>query len=398
MPEAPGLSRGRPGAAAPRVVAAPNAFKGALPAARAAEAIVLGAGDAGAGEVLAVPVADGGDGTAEVLRAALGGSARPAAAEDPWGRVRHSAFVLLPDGSAVVDAAAASGLGRQRPDPVRALAASTLGTGHLVRAAVQAGARTVRVALGGSATSDGGAGLLTALGAEVRDAAGHPLAPGGGALAGAASVDLSGLRWLEGVRLEALVDVRSPLLGPEGAAAVFSPQKGAGPEEVQLLERGLSRWADLLEGASGRSVRGLAGAGAAGGAGFALATALGAPLRPGAAFVVELLGLRRHLGPGDLVLTGEGALDGQTARGKAPAAVAAAAAAAGATCCALTGSLGPGWEALCGKGGLAAAFPLSPGPRTRARALAATFDDLRRTAAMVIRLFTAGRNGTAEPA
>ena len=396
MPEALRPGRGRLGPAPPRVVAAPNAFKGAIPATRAAEAMVLGARDAGAAQALAVPVADGGDGTAEVLRAALGGRAQRARAEDPWGRVRSTGFVLLPDGSAVVDAAAASGLGSRRPDPVSALAASTLGTGRLVRAAVQAGAGTVRVALGGSATSDGGAGLLAALGADVRDAAGRPLAPGGGALADAASVDLSGLRWLEGVRVEALVDVRSPLLGPEGAAAVFSPQKGAGPEEVRRLERGLARWADLLERACARSGRSLAGAGAAGGAGFALAAALGAPLRPGAAFVVELLGLGGRLVPGDLVLTGEGALDGQTARGKAPAAVAAAAAAAGATCCALAGSLGTGWETLCGPGGLTAAFPLSPEPRTRARALAATFDDLRRTAAMVTRLFSAGRNRTPE--
>jgi glycerate kinase len=381
-----------PGTAIPplRVLAAPNAFKGALPAGRAAEAMAQGALDGGAQEVLPLPMADGGDGTADVLCQVLGGQRVSCMVEDAWGRRRRAWFARLTDGSAVLDLAAAVGLGRARPTAARALTASTFGLGQLVRAAVAQGAGTVRLALGGSATSDGGAGMLIALGARVWDTGGQPLERGGGALTAVSGVDLSGLGWLKGVRLEALVDVRNPLLGDRGAAAVFAPQKGAGPAEVRQLEAGLRRWADLLEAASGRGARDLAGAGAAGGTGFALAAACGATLLPGAEFVLDAVGLRRHLRPDDLVLTGEGVLDGQTAEGKAPAAVAAAAAAAGAPCCALAGCLGPGWQRLLGDG-LTAAFPLAPAPRPRAQALANTAEDLRRTAAMVTRLVVAAR-------
>lgn len=387
-----GCRRLRAADVVPRVVLAPNAFKGALDAPAAAEAMRAGvlAADPGA-EPLPVPMADGGDGTAAVLCAARGGRMWRRLALDPWGRPRRARFALLPDGTAVVDVASASGLGRRRPGPAEARAASTRGTGELVREALACGARRVWVALGGSATTDGGAGLLTALGAAVRDRDGGELPPGGAALVQAAAVDLSGLQWLRGVEFEALVDVDHPLLGPRGAARVFAPQKGAATEDLPLLERGLQRWAELLEAATGRRCRDLPGAGAAGGTGFGLAVALGARLRPGARRVAELVGLPERLRSAWLVLTGEGALDGQTAGGKAPAVVAALAARAGVPCCALVGCLGPGWEVLDTAAGLTAVFCLAPGPRGRTAALRQTAADLTRTAAMATRLYLAGR-------
>ena len=370
------------------VVVAPNAFKGALSAGAAALAMRTGSLAAGCTHVVTVPMADGGDGTAEVLATAMGGAFHPCTVRDPWGRPRRTRFARLADGSAVIDLAAASGLGSRRPASASALSASTSGTGELVAAAVASGASLVRIALGGSATSDGGQGLLTALGAVVRDGEGHQLAPGAGSLATAASVDLSGLQWLRAVRFEALVDVRSPLLGPTGAARLFAPQKGAGSEDVWRIEQGLACWADVLERTTGRAGRDIPGSGAAGGTGFALAVALGARVLPGAEHVAAAVGLERQIGRGHLVLTGEGALDGQTAQGKAPAIVAALAARRGAHCCALVGNLGPGWETLVPGAGFTAVFPLAPGPRPRARALAATAADLERTATMVVRLWT----------
>ena len=373
-----------------RTVAAPNAFKGTLDALDAAEAICAGVRDADASaRATAVPMADGGDGTAAVLGAALGAVWRTAHVPGPWGDQREAAFALLPDGTAVVDIAAASGLGRLRPGPREAVTASTLGTGMLVAAALGAGARRVWLALGGSATSDGGTGILRALGARFLDPAGRDLPLGAAALAHLARVDLTTLvRPRDGVT--ALVDVRNPLLGSDGSAAVFGPQKGADRNAVLALENGLARFADVLEATTGCRVRDVPGAGAAGGAGFGLAAAMGACIRSGAEVVAEAVGLRGRLAACDLCFTGEGRLDGQTALGKAPAAVGALAAGAGVPAVALCGDLGPGWEGLLSpRGPFAAILPLAPGPRTRAEALAATAADLRRTAAAAVRLFTA---------
>lgn len=376
-----------------RVVAAPNAFKGSLDAAAAAAAVCAGVCDADASASAdAVPMADGGDGTASVLAAALGGAWRTVRAPGPWGPEVEAPFALLPDGTAVVDIAAASGLGPLRPGPPEALTASTDGTGTVVRAALRAGARRLWIALGGSATTDGGAGVLRALGARLLDPAGQDLPAGGAALSRLARVDLDGLVWPPDAEVVVLVDVRNPLLGPHGSAAVFGPQKGADPDAVLALESGLARFADVLEGATGRHARDLAGAGAAGGAGFGFAAGLGAAIRPGADVVAEAVGLRRRLEAVDLCLTGEGCLDGQTAFGKAPAAVAAHAAAVGVPAAALCGALGAGWEGLLSpRGPFCAVLPISPGPRTRSEALSATAADLRRTAAAATRLFAAGR-------
>lgn len=374
------------------VLAAPNAFKGALAAPAAAAAMAEGVRAAAPGaRVLEIPIADGGDGTAAVLCAAAGGTWHAARVPDAWGRMRTAGFALLPDGLAVVDIAAASGLGGARPGPARALAASSTGTGALCAAAREAGARRIWVALGGSACTDGGAGLLEALGARLRPSGDAVAAPGGAGLQALAGIDLGPLRALADVRWSALVDVRNPLLGSRGAAAVFAPQKGAGQAEVAALEAGLAHWADLLERAAGRRARDLPGAGAAGGCGFALAAALDAELLPGAAAVCRAAGLVEHLGATDALLTGEGALDAQTAMGKAPWEAARLAEEAGVPAVALAGALGPGWDGLLRPGGpLTAALALAPGPRTRAAALRGTAQDLRRTAEAAARLLRAG--------
>lgn len=375
-----------------RVLAAPNAFKGSLDAPGAAVAMARGVGRACPGAVVrALPVADGGDGTAEVLRAARQGVSEVRAVSDAWGRRHHARLVLLPGGEAVVEMASACGLGRRRPGPDAALAASSLGVGQLLAAALARGARHVWVALGGSASTDGGAGLWRGLGVRLLTPRGTPPPEGGGGLSQVAAIDLSGLPWRGSPPITALVDVDNPLLGPHGAARAFGPQKGADPPTVERLEAALAHWAGVAEAAVGHAGRDLAGAGAAGGCGFGLAL-LGVPLRPGGEAVAQLLDLDGALEWADLVLTGEGGLDAQTANGKAPGVVAAHAAAAGVPAIALAGALGPGWRGLLQpEGPFCACLALGPGPRSRRQALAATSADVEDAAEAAVRLFLAGR-------
>lgn len=325
-----------------RVLVAPCSYKGTLTAAAAAEALARGVEAAGA-TAERLPVADGGEGTLDTLAAPLGLTPTvhrvPGPLGEPWSaRLGHAA------GLAVVELAEAAGLARMpRLDAGRA---STEGVGHLVRAALDGGGRRLWVTLGGSATTDGGLGLLTALGVRAEDEDGRPLAPGGLALLGVRRVDLSGVdRRLAGADLRALCDVAVPLLGPAGAARRYAPQKGADPETVARLELGLARWAAALEAATGRRLRDLPGAGAAGGTGLGLA-ALGFALVPGAATVLDALGFDAALARADLVLTGEGRADASTADGKAPAEVIRRARAAGVPVVLVAGARGPGAEGL----------------------------------------------------
>lgn len=332
-----------------RVVCAPDSFKGSLSAPAAAAALAAGARRAGATAV-EHPIADGGEGTAEALLAAVGGGWVAAPAVDPLGRELQSRYALLADGTAVVELALASGLTLLAPSERDPLVASSLGTGLVLRQALEAG-HTVILALGGSATVDGGAGVLVGLGARLLDADGQTLAPSGAALEFVTRVDLEPLPAAWRGRVRVACDVDSPLLGPAGAAAVFGPQKGADPEGVTLLERGLSAWAEVLGGDATAP-----GAGAAGGVGFALAAALDAELLSGAELVLDASGFAAALEGAQLCLTGEGRLDGQTATGKAPWAVAQACRRAGVTPIAIAGSLGPGAAALCGPDGFAEVY------------------------------------------
>lgn len=293
-----------------RVLVAPDKFKGTLTAAEVAAHLAAGLRAAGH-EAVELPVADGGEGT---LAAALAAGFRRVPA--------GPAAIGLRGDTAVVELALASGLQLGPPDP---LGATSRGTGELLRAALDVGARRVVLGVGGSACTDGGAGLLTALGAQVRTAQGDPVPDGGGGLRAAASVDLRGIDpRLRDTEIVLACDVDNPLLGPRGAAAVYGPQKGATPVQVRLLEEALAHFASLVGPGAERP-----GAGAAGGVGYAALAVLGARRRPGIEVVLELLGFAAHLRTADLVVTGEGALDAQTLHGKAPAGVAAAARAAG---------------------------------------------------------------------
>jgi glycerate kinase len=311
-----------------RVIVAPDKFKGSLTAAEVAARLAAGLARGGfTGEVETLPVADGGDGT--VAAAVSAGFRRvELGVRGPVGKNVTASYALLGD-TAVIEAAQACGLTLLLPGSLAPLTATSRGVGDLILAACRMGAKRIVLGVGGVATTDGGAGLLQALGARLSDDKGRELPPGGAALARLAALDLSPLHDLSGVEFLLASDVDNPLLGPGGAAAVYAPQKGASPEEVRLLEAGLRRWADIAEAAAGGQapVRDAPGAGAAGGIGFAALLFLGAHMRPGIDLLLELASFGSRLDGARLVITGEGSLDAQTLHGKAPVGVARAASA-----------------------------------------------------------------------
>ena len=310
---------------AERVLVAPDKFKGSLPAAEVAARLAAGLSRAGVGaDVVSLPVADGGDGTVDAAVSA-GYRRVQMGVRGPVGRPVTAAFALL-DGTAVIEAAQACGLSLLAPDSLAPLTATSKGVGELILAATRMGAKQVMLGLGGVATTDGGAGLVQALGARFTDDSGLELPPGGAALARLATLHLDRLRDLSGIEFLVASDVDNPLLGASGAAHVYAPQKGASPEDVKLLEAGLERWADIAEAARGRTARDAPGAGAAGGLGFAALLFLGARMRPGIELLLEMLSFGQRLDGARLVITGEGSLDAQSLHGKAPVGVARAAA------------------------------------------------------------------------
>lgn len=320
-----GASRGSsPSGGRSRVILAPDKFKGSLTAAEVGRAVTAGLHATRPDlDVVQVPVADGGDGTVAVALAA-GYTRVEVAAVGPTGLPVVTGYAR--HGSrAVVELADVVGLARlpgRRLDP---LGSSTAGLGVVVQDALDRGATEIVLGLGGSASTDGGAGLVQALGASLTDAAGRELAPGGAALTALHRLDLSALRArIDGVRFVVACDVDHPLLGPRGAAAVFGPQKGAGPAEVEQLEAALAVWARAVAGETGAELADEPGAGAAGGTGFAALALLGAELRPGIDLVLDLVGFDRLLDGADLVITGEGSLDEQSLAGKVPVGVARA--------------------------------------------------------------------------
>ena len=308
-----------------RYLVAPLEFKGSLTAAEAAAAMRLGLERAGAGaEVDVLPMADGGPGTAEALVAALHGAWHSAAVHDPLGRQVEATYGTWADGtSGVLEMAQASGLARLGPGERNARRASSFGTGELIRAAVLGGVRTLMVGLGGSATNDGGAGLLQALGVRLRDVQGRELPPGGAALKDLARIELEGtLRQMSDVQLTCVTDVTNPLTGPQGASAVYGPQKGATHADVALLDSALAHFADVVRRQLGLDISREPGMGAAGGLGFGLGAVFGAKLVRGFEHVAEVVHLDKHLADCDVVLTGEGRLDAQSRQGKGPVALA----------------------------------------------------------------------------
>jgi glycerate kinase len=324
-----------------KIVIAPDKFKGSLPAAEVADAIAAGlrAGWPGA-ELVTVPVADGGEGTVDAAVAA-GLERVPVTVDGPTGEPVHASYARRGE-VAVIELADACGLLRLpggRPAP---LTASSFGCGQVLAAALAAGARQIILGVGGSASTDGGAGLLQALGARVLDTRGEPLARGGAALRDVATLELSGLhpalRDVAALELTGLhpalrvssvilaTDVVNPLTGPDGAAEVYGPQKGASPEQITELASGLRRWAAVVAAATGTDRSQAPGAGAAGGVGFAALAVLGAQARPGIGLVLDLVDFDAALDGAALVIIGEGSMDTQTLAGKAPVGVARAAA------------------------------------------------------------------------
>ena len=321
----------------PRVVIAPDKFKGTLDAASVARAIAAGLSATAPGvDIVVVPVADGGDGTVDAAVAA-GFDRVSAAATGPTGDAVATSWARSGD-DAVVELADVSGLSRLPGGRRSPLDASSRGTGEVIAAALDAGCRRIVVGIGGSACTDGGAGLVSALGVRILDEHGGLVADGGAALATARAIDLGSVHpALAGAEIVVACDVDNPLTGPQGAAAVYGPQKGATPEMVDQLDAALRHWADLVAAATGSDHRHDEGAGAAGGVGFGLMALTGAQARPGAELVFELTGLKDAVEGADLVITGEGSLDEQSLRGKAPAAVADVARAAGVRVVAVAG-------------------------------------------------------------
>ncbi|QAY71952.1 glycerate kinase [Agromyces protaetiae] len=311
-----------------RVVFAPDSFKGTVSAADAAAALARGwLAERPGDEAVLRPMADGGEGTLDAFEAAVPGAVRvPVDVRGPYeGAARvSSSWLRLPGDTAVVELAATCGLGLV--DPLRPLEAHTAGFGDAIAAALDAGVARLLLGIGGSASTDGGSGALVALGARVTDASGSPVPLGGGGLGVATAVDLTGLRPLPTGGATVLGDVVNPLLGAQGAAAVFGPQKGAAASDVALLEANLDRFAGLVPG--GRRLADAPGAGAAGGTGFGL-LAWGARMGSGAAVVASAIGLAEAIAHADLVVTGEGRFDAQSEAGKAPTEVARLAAHAG---------------------------------------------------------------------
>jgi len=309
------------------VVVAPDKFKGTLTAAQVAVHVAAGLGQASPGvKTVEVPVADGGDGTVDAAEAA-GYRRIEIGVRGPTGSAVTASFALL-DGTAIIESAQACGLTRLPGGTPAPLTATSRGVGELILAAVRMRAKRIVLGLGGVACTDGGAGLVTALGGRLVDASGTELPPGGAALARLDHIDTSRLRDLSGTEIVAATDVDNPLLGPRGAAAVYAPQKGASAQDVARLEEGLARWADVTEQSFGFVKRDEPGAGAAGGLGFAVLGFLGAAVQPGIELMLDLLAFGDRLRGARLVVTGEGALDEQTLHGKAPVGVARAAAAA----------------------------------------------------------------------
>jgi glycerate kinase len=324
-----------------KLVAAPNALKGSLSPFAAAASIAAGARRAVPGvDVVELGIADGGDGTAEVVCRARGGTFREATALDPLGRPRTARYGWLDDGTAVIDVATASGLALLDPSERSALTATSFGTGELLRAALAASAQRIVLGVGGSATVDGGAGILEALGARLLDADGRALPRGGGALERLARIDVSELdERARQVPIDIACDVDSQLLGEHGAARLFGPQKGASPADVQQLERGLQHFAAIVARDFGRDVQGAISGGAAGGIAGGLFGVLGARLLPGVDLVLDAVGFDQALAGAQLCITAEGLLDRQSLRNKGPFGVARRAAAQGVPVVALGGGI-----------------------------------------------------------
>ncbi|KEQ17719.1 glycerate kinase [Endozoicomonas numazuensis] len=365
-----------------KIVIAPDSFKECLTAAQVASAIETGfkeiLPDA---EYIKVPVADGGEGTLQSLVDATGGRLIEVPVTGPLGNQIHAEFGVLGDGkTAVIEMARASGLELVSPEQRNPMIATTFGTGELIHSALDIGVEKIIVGIGGSATNDGGAGMMQALGVRLQDEEGKELRYGGGQLKNLCRIDVSKMdQRLKSVEFIAACDVDNPLTGENGASAIFGPQKGATAEMIKALDQSLEHYAQMMERELGISVLDVPGAGAAGGMGAALLGYLNARLEPGIEIVMEAVDLAEKIKGANLVITGEGRIDGQTAQGKTPVGVARIAKSVDLPVVALAGSVGQGVDAVYSQG-IDALFPVVHGAVSLEQALKKGKENLVRAA------------------
>ncbi|EHM46527.1 glycerate kinase [Hafnia alvei] len=376
-----------------KIVIAPDSFKESLSAMQVAEAIEQGFSEIfPQAEYIKLPMADGGEGTVESMVAATGGERVHVNVTGPLGQPVNGFFGWMGDGeTAVIEMAAASGLHLVAPEQRNPLITTSFGTGELILAALNHGARKIILGIGGSATNDGGAGMMQALGAHFHDIDGKELHVGGAALAQLASVDLSQLdARLAQTDILVACDVDNPLCGAKGASAVFGPQKGATPERVKQLDAALQHYGEKIELATGKSVLNVAGAGAAGGMGAALFGLLNARLQPGIEIVTEALKLADAVQGADLVITGEGRIDSQTVHGKTPVGVARVAKRYDIPVIAIAGGMTPDYSVVH-QHGLDAVFSVLNRIQTLPEALEGARENMRVTARNVAAVWKMGR-------
>lgn len=381
-----------------KIIIAPDSFKGCMSARQAAEAMEHGVHhvlpDA---ECVLVPMADGGEGTVQSLVDATGGTLLEATVTGPLGTPVHAQYGMLGDGcTAVIEMAAASGIGYVDETTRDPRITTTYGVGELILDALDHGATAFILGLGGSATNDGGAGMAQALGAHLLDAQGNELPFGGAALAGLAAIDVSDLdSRIATADIRLASDVTNPLTGPQGASSVFGPQKGADASMVAELDAALHHYASIVARDFGRDVETVPGAGAAGGLGAGFLAFTGARMQSGVSLVVETTGLKTLAAGADWCFTGEGGIDSQTQYGKTPIGVARALKEAAPHCpvVAFAGNVGSGVEELYSQG-IDAVFGIVPGPQNLRQALACGAENLERCAANVTRLIACMRGMT----
>jgi glycerate kinase len=376
-----------------KIVIAPDSFKGSLKSHEVARAMAAGVRAAlPDAEIVELPVGDGGEGTLDALVAATGGSFEMHTVRGPFASPVEARLGLLGDGrTAFVEMAEASGLSLAPPEQRDALRASTYGTGELILAAFRSGRPRILIGIGGSATNDGGAGALQALGVSLRDAAERELAAGGAELQRLATLDHTGLRRPGGVEVVVACDVTNPLLGPDGASAIYGPQKGASPADIAILDQSLAHFAAVVTRNVGMDWKDTPGAGAAGGLGFALLAFLGARLERGVSLVLDAVRLDEALRGADLVLTGEGRIDRQTtAFGKTLTGIGERARRAGVPVLALAGAMGAdlGDYRRAGIDGVASVVP---GPMALTEAMTRGAELVEDASRRLIEVFEAGR-------
>jgi len=376
-----------------KVTVAIDSFKGSVSSEEAGAAIKAGilAADHNA-RVYVAPLADGGEGTVDAFLSALGGRKYSCEVCGPLGEMIVSEFGITDDGTAIIEIAEAAGLPLVPKEKRSPLYTTTFGVGQMILKAIELGARKFIIGLGGSATNDGGAGMLSALGYKLLDGEGNPIPQGAIGLKSLKTIDTSSaVAELSECSFIAACDVKNPLLGENGASYVFAPQKGAGKDEVHILESLLSGFANLTREVLSRSHENDEGAGAAGGLGFALISYLGAKLKSGIELLIGASEIEENIKSSDLVITGEGRLDGQSAMGKAPYGIARLAKAHGKPTVALCGAVGDG-AASCNLCGIDAYFPIAAGPCTLDYAMDkhVTMENLSRCTEQVMRLFLAG--------